>query len=83
MIIDVVKALIWCLYFQYQTQLCKPLYDLTTIVNLISHTTTNEGLIVRCAVDDTKYEKGIKVWGSGYPNSELVNGLGQWAGLTH
>jgi len=39
----------------------QPLYDLTTIVNLISHTTTNEGLSVRCAVDDTKYEKGIKV----------------------
>ena len=28
---------------------------------LISHTTTNAGLTVRCAVDDTKYEKGIKV----------------------
>jgi len=39
----------------------QPLYDLTTVVNLISHTTTREGLIVRCAVDDTKYEKGIKV----------------------
>ena len=38
-----------------------PLYDLATIVNLISHTTTNDGLTVRCAVDDTKYEKGIKV----------------------
>jgi len=39
----------------------QPLYDLTTIVNLISHTTTREGLMVRCAVDNTKYEKGIKV----------------------
>jgi transposase len=39
----------------------QPLYDLMTVVNLISHTTTNEGLTVRCAVDDTKYEKGIKV----------------------
>ena len=39
----------------------QPLYDLATIVNLISHTTTSEGLIVRCAVDDTEYEKGIKV----------------------
>jgi hypothetical protein len=38
-----------------------PLYDLTTIVNLISHTTTKEGLMVRCAVDETKYETGIKV----------------------
>ena len=39
----------------------QPLYDLMTVVNLISHTTTNAGLTVRCAVDDTKYEKGIKV----------------------
>jgi transposase len=38
-----------------------PLYDLATVVNLISNTTTREGLIVRCAIDDTKYEKGIKV----------------------
>jgi hypothetical protein len=38
-----------------------PLYDLTTIVNLISHTTTKEGLTVRCVVDETKYETGIKV----------------------
>jgi hypothetical protein len=39
----------------------QPLYDLTTVVNLISHTTTREGLVVRCAVDDRKYEKGIKI----------------------
>jgi len=39
----------------------QPLYDLMTIVNLISHTTTSQGLMVRCAVDDTRYEKGIKV----------------------
>ena len=39
----------------------QPLHDLATIVNLISHTTTSKGLTVRCAVDDNKYEKGIKV----------------------
>ena len=39
----------------------KPLYDLQTIVNLISHTTTEAGLIVKSAIDDTLYEKGIKV----------------------
>jgi hypothetical protein len=39
----------------------RPLVDLATIVNLISHTTTREGLIVRCMVDDTIYEKGIKI----------------------
>ena len=39
----------------------KPLYDLKTIVNLISHTTTEAGLIVMSAIDNTLYEKGIKV----------------------
>jgi len=39
----------------------KPLYDLQTIVNLISSTTTRAGLTVKSAVDDTYYEKGIKV----------------------
>jgi len=39
----------------------KPLYDLQTIVNLISHTTTEAGLIVKSAIDETLYEKGIKV----------------------
>ena len=39
----------------------KPLYDLQTVVNLISSTTTRAGLIVKSAVDDTYYEKGIKV----------------------
>ena len=37
------------------------MYDLATIVNLISHTTTNQGLTVQCAVDDKEYKKGIKV----------------------
>lgn len=39
----------------------QPLYDLTTIVNLISSTTTSKGLTVRCAIDDAVYEKGIKI----------------------
>ena len=39
----------------------KPLYDLATIVNLISHTTTSAGLIVKSAIDEAVYEKGIKV----------------------
>jgi transposase len=38
-----------------------PLYDLTTIVNLISHTTTSQGLIVKTAVDTKSYPKGIVV----------------------
>jgi transposase len=51
----------WLFSFISQNWRGRPLYDLTTIVNLISHTTTYEGLMVRCAVDDTKYTKGIKV----------------------
>jgi hypothetical protein len=39
----------------------KPLYNLQTIVNLISHTTTRAGLIVKSAIDYSVYEKGIKV----------------------
>ena len=39
----------------------KPLYDLQTVVNLISSTTTQAGLVVKSAIDETYYEKGIKV----------------------
>jgi hypothetical protein len=39
----------------------KPLYDLQTIVNLISHTTTRSGLIVKSAIDNNYYETGIKI----------------------
>lgn len=39
----------------------KPLYDLQTVVNLISSTTTRAGLIVKSAIDNNYYEKGIKV----------------------
>ena len=39
----------------------KPLYDLVTVVNLISHTTTSQGLIVKSAIDTNVYPKGIKV----------------------
>ena len=39
----------------------KPFYDLQTIVNLISHTTTEAGLVVKSAIDDTPYKTGIKV----------------------
>lgn len=39
----------------------KPLYNLQAVVNLISNTTTKAGLVVKSAVDNTFYEKGIKV----------------------
>lgn len=47
--------------FISQNRRGQPLYDLTTIVNLIGSTTTCKGLTVRCAVDENEYEKGIKV----------------------
>ena len=39
----------------------KPLISLAVIVNLISATTTNTGLTVKCVVDYNEYKKGIDV----------------------
>jgi hypothetical protein len=39
----------------------KPLLTHATIVNLISATRTQKGLIVRCVLDRKKYPKKIKV----------------------
>ena len=39
----------------------RPLADYQTIVQLIAATTTTKGLRVRCALDESKYEKGRKV----------------------
>jgi hypothetical protein len=39
----------------------KPLVSIQVIVNLIASTRTTKGLIVKAAVDDGKYEKGIAV----------------------
>jgi len=39
----------------------QPLLSHQVIVSLISSTTTDKGLLVKAAVDDTKYETGIKV----------------------
>jgi hypothetical protein len=39
----------------------KPLYDLVTVVNLISSTTTSKGLFVKSAVDTKVYPLGIKI----------------------
>lgn len=39
----------------------RPLVSHKTIVELISNTTTITGLIVRAALDETKYETGIKI----------------------
>jgi len=39
----------------------RPLTSYATIVNLISHTTTTQGLLVRAALDENQYEIGKKV----------------------
>jgi hypothetical protein len=39
----------------------RPLTSLQTIVELISNTTTQTGLIVRAALDEAEYETGIKI----------------------
>jgi hypothetical protein len=39
----------------------RPLTSDETIVNLISNPTTEKGLTVKAAVDETKYQKGLKV----------------------
>jgi len=39
----------------------RPLTSVQTIVELIGNTTTDTGLVVRAALDDTDYETGIKV----------------------
>ena len=39
----------------------RPLVSLEVVVNLIASTTTEAGLTVKCGVDDTIYETGIKV----------------------
>lgn len=39
----------------------KPLVDISTVVNLIRSTKTNEGLIVKCEVDNNTYATGTKI----------------------
>lgn len=39
----------------------KPLIDRATVINLISNTTTRQGLIVKARLDTKIYQKGIKV----------------------
>lgn len=39
----------------------RPLVDRATVVNLIAHTRTDTGLVIQAGLDETIYEKGIKV----------------------
>ena len=64
-----------------------PLIDIPTIVNYISHTTTETGLKVECTVDYNDYSTGVKVtddqfdsidieWlGPGKDHSYIIRGL--------
>jgi transposase len=45
----------------------RPLVDRATVVNLIAHTKTETGLVIQAELDETIYEKGIKV-----PDKELA-----------
>ena len=58
----------------------KPLVSHEVIINLISSTTTNKGLIVMCELDDNEYPKGIKVSGEDLSkvNIELDDFHGEW-----
>lgn len=58
----------------------RPLDSLGTIVNLISNTTTQKGLRIEADIDDTQYEKGIKVGDNEMAmlNIERANFHGEW-----
>ena len=58
----------------------RPLDSLGTIVNLISNTTTQKGLKIEAEIDDTQYEKGIKIGDDEMAklNIERANFHGEW-----
>jgi hypothetical protein len=40
---------------------CKPLTSLQVVINLITHTTTNNGLKIQAVLDENHYPTGIEV----------------------
>jgi transposase len=58
----------------------EPLVDYETVVNLISHTTTAQGLSVQCRLDHRKYEIGRKVTDDEMKTVKIKNGKfhGEW-----
>ena len=58
----------------------RPLESVQTIVQLISSTTTRAGLQVRAALDETKYETGIKIGDDELASVKLKKSdtFGQW-----
>jgi len=58
----------------------KPLITRETVVNLISHTTTQKGLTIKAKLDETKYIKGIQVTDNEFEriNIEKSDFHGEW-----
>ena len=58
----------------------RPLDSLGTIVNLIANTTTQKGLKIEAEIDDTQYEKGLKIGDNEMAklNIERAHFHGEW-----
>jgi hypothetical protein len=58
----------------------QPLVSHEVIVNLIAATTTQKGLHVRAAIDDTLYQKGVKVTDSEFTSIQITSDdfHGEW-----
>ena len=58
----------------------RPLTNYETIVNLISNTTTKNGLKINCMLDKSKYQTGIKITDEQMQNLRLTKEKfhGEW-----
>lgn len=58
----------------------QPLIDIETVINLIGSTTTQQGLTVKCVLDENEYPTGIKVSDEAYSriNIERFGLLPDW-----
>lgn len=58
----------------------QPLIDIATVINLIGSTTTQQGLRVKCVLDENEYPTGIKVSDDDYNkiNIERIEPLPDW-----
>ena len=74
------RSSIVCSAFITQNWRGKPLVSHQVIVQLIANTTTDTGLTVACRLDDTTYEKGIKVTDAEMAalNIQPANFHGEW-----
>ena len=58
----------------------QPLIDIETVINLIGSTTTQQGLKVKCVLDENEYPTGIKVSDEDYNriNIERIEPMPDW-----